>query len=404
MAVNIGQQDVTILFNAQALSRTVNVRHQSIRQTGIYSGGYLSIVDSSNCSISTLLCEITDGIYQVRIKTQATVSIAVASATPYVVLRWVYTGSSTNDFMTLTAVATPASNDVIVGLCSFTGGGALQGFDYTNRTTPNTLDLFLKVEPTVATELRVRIRAGRMQNGVATIQIPDQTSDLFIPPIVNSRVYLLYVNRSTGAIAIDSSGTQAVAPTAPNYAGKMVLAEITLAAGATNIVSANVVDTRDFANMFYQVDDSTIELNSLGKLAVKTGSQGQSAVVGGDSELTAPVSYELVTDMTINMTTTGGNVAVDFDTVINPTAGQQVFVRLYLDSGAIITSKVRFNPFGNYEDNATPLHMNWLFTGLAAGAHTFQAYWYGTGGTQKMNINGNETNRVLRAIELPHSV
>ena len=112
MAANVGDQEVTILYNAQALSKTVNRRHQGVRQTGIYTGGYLTIVDTSNCSMSILTCEITDGTNQVKIKTQSVVTIGVTSATAYVVLRWVYTGSASSDYMSILAVATPATNDL----------------------------------------------------------------------------------------------------------------------------------------------------------------------------------------------------------------------------------------------------------------------------------------------------
>jgi len=269
MATNIGNQVVNLLYHSRADSGTVNKRFVGIRKTGIYSGGYLSIVDNSHASLSTLVCEITDGTYQVKILTGSAVSIAVASATPYLVLRWVYTGSATADYMSILAVASPATNDLVVGMCTFTGGGNLQGFDYSERTSPNTQDLFLKVEPTEDTELRVRVRAGRIQNGKETISIPDQKTSLFTLPSSNSKIYLVYVNRATGAISIDSSGTAAASPVAPNYDGKLVLAEITLTSTATNITSSNIQDVRDFTNNSYDPDDSTLEVNSNGKLSLK---------------------------------------------------------------------------------------------------------------------------------------
>ncbi len=249
MPADVGNQKVTLLFYAPANSGEVNLRFQDIRQKGIYTGGRLSIIDSSNAQLSPLVCEISDGTYQVRIATTTAVNIAVAQATPYVILRWTYTGS-TSDYMQILAVATPATNDLVVGKCSFTGGGALQGFTYGDtsypRSTPNTLDLFLKVEPTEATELKVRIRAGRVQNDKETIVIIDQKSSLFTAPPANSKVYLVYIDRSTGNILIDSSGVAAASPSPPDYGGKMVLAEVTLASTSTNITSNMIKDVRDF--------------------------------------------------------------------------------------------------------------------------------------------------------------
>jgi hypothetical protein len=57
MAVDVGNQEVTLLYHSQVNTAKVNKRFVNIRQTGIYSGGYLSIVDASHASLSTLVCE-----------------------------------------------------------------------------------------------------------------------------------------------------------------------------------------------------------------------------------------------------------------------------------------------------------------------------------------------------------
>jgi len=251
MPANVGNQTVTILYRSLASSSVVNKRFQDIRQTGIYKGGYLSKVDDSHAKLSPLVCEISDGTYQVRVETASEVSsIAVGTATPYVILRWKYTGNVT-DYMEVLAVATPSTNDLVVGKCTFDGGGNLTGFDYQDsdypRTTPNIHDLFLKVESTDETELRVRIRAGRIQTNSGVVDIPDQKSDLFTPPASNSRVDLIYVT-DAGVIAIDNSGTPAAEPSPPSYEGRLVLAEITLDAGDTDITSDKIKDVRSFIN------------------------------------------------------------------------------------------------------------------------------------------------------------
>jgi len=402
MAVDVGQQTITIIYNAQALSRTVNMRHQSIRELGVYSGGYLSIVDGSNCSISPLICEISDGTYQVKGETGEAVTLAVAAATPYVVLRWTYTGSAANDYMAILAVSSPATNDVVLGKCSFTGGGVLQGFLYDERTTPNILDLFLKVEETTTSELRVRIRAGRVQNGKETIQIPDQLSDLFTAPSTASKVYLVYVNRLTGAIEIDSSGTEAASPVAPNYAGRLVLAEVTLAAAAVNISQSNIVDVRDFTNMSYNVDDSTIEVSSSGKLGIKSGSLGQSDVVTASTQLVASLSPTLVDGMRISMTTTGGKVAIDFCSCISTEDARSVRFHIAVDGAAKVYGQTNQDNTGQSYDTDS-VSLIWLEEALAAGPHTFEVYWWVSSGTAYMNRNA-ESHRVLRVVELPHSI
>jgi len=278
MPANVGDQTVTLLYYAPATSAQVNKRFKDIRQTGIYSGGYLSIVDSSHAQLSPLVCEINDDTHQVRIETESAVTISVAQATPYVVLRWTYTGS-TSDYMEILAVATPSTNDLVVGKCTFAGGGALQGFDYGDndypRSTPNIQDLFLKVEPTGDNDLRVRIRSGRVQGHSGITFVPDQKSNLFTPPSSNSKVYLVYVDPDTGTVSIDSSGSESANPVPPAYKGKLVLAEVTLASTDTSITADKINDVRPFLTPGHRgVDNTTIGVNSDGKLYVKSNSIG----------------------------------------------------------------------------------------------------------------------------------
>jgi len=250
MAADVGNQIVTLLYYTSASSSNVNKRFLNIRQPGIYQGGRLTIIDpvAKSASLSALVCEINDGSYQVRVETTTAVSITTAVATPYIVLRWTYTGT-VNDYMEVLAVATPSTNDLVVAKCIF-GGGQLTGFDYGDtsysRTTPDTQNLFLKVEPTEDTELKVRVRAGRIQNASGNYVVVDQKSDLFTAPTANSKVYLVYIDTDDGTVKIDSTGTEAVSPTAPNYNGRLVIAEITLASTDTNITADKIKDVRNF--------------------------------------------------------------------------------------------------------------------------------------------------------------
>ncbi len=152
--------------------------------------------------------------------------------------------------MEILQVAAPAANDLVVAKCTFTGGGNLQGFNYGDttypRSTPNTLDLFLKVEPTEDSELKVRIRAGHVQDADGMSIVPDQKSTILTAPTANSKIYLVYIDTSDGTVNIDSSGAEGASPTAPVYEEKLVLAEITLASTDTNITAAKIRDVRNF--------------------------------------------------------------------------------------------------------------------------------------------------------------
>jgi hypothetical protein len=203
----------------------------------------------------------------------------------------VYTGDETDDYMSIITTATPLANDLVVGKCTFTGGGNLQGFDYTERSTPNTQDLFLKVEVTGDLDLRVRVRAGRIQNGNASIIIPDQKSGLFVPPAENSRIDLVYVNVATGAITIEQ-GVSGISPFVPSYAGKLVLAEVTLQSTSTSITSDMIQDARNFASRITEPDNVYLEYSSSGKLQLKDASITNAKITNNTIESSKLKTYD----------------------------------------------------------------------------------------------------------------
>ncbi len=110
----------------------------------------------------------------------------------------------------------------------------------------NPMDLFLKAEATADTELRVRVRGGRVQTGSATIEIPDQKSGLFDEASLGageSRIDLVYLTIA-GVVSIQK-GTAAINPSVPAYDGKSVIAEVTITDGDTNISSSAIKDVRN---------------------------------------------------------------------------------------------------------------------------------------------------------------
>jgi len=273
MPENKGTQTVSLIHYTAATSPNVNKRHQDIRELGIYQGGRLTAVVDKSVSLSSLIAEISDGTYQVKVETTTVVSLTAVEATPYFVLRWTYTGAA-SDYMEILAVATPLTNDLVIGKCIFTGGGDLSGFNYGDtaypRATPRTHNLFLKVEPTEDTELTVRVRAGWVQNNAAVKAVIDQKSSVFTAPSANSKVYLVYINITSGNVTIDSSGAEAASPVAPAYAGKMVLAEVTLASTSTNITASMIKDVRGFIIPSAIPDELTLERNSSGELRIRS--------------------------------------------------------------------------------------------------------------------------------------
>lgn len=269
MGVDSGNQTVTVLYYSQVTSPVVNRLGQDVRKPGIYSGGYLTKVSDTSVSVSTFTAEIGDGTYQVRCATGSAVTVTVSTTNIYVVLRWTYTGSATNDYVEFVATnfAGILSTDVIVGKCLF-AGSTLTTFDYgydttnkiTNRTTPNVQDLFLKVEQMETASMYVRVRAGKANYGTANYDISDQTV-LLTAPVSNSRIDLVQINAS-GSVVI-TQGTIAASPVAPSYGNLITLAEITLTTGMTQITSSLIKDVRSFIgsglnNVVRLTDDQTV--------------------------------------------------------------------------------------------------------------------------------------------------
>ena len=245
MPANIGSQTVTLKFFDPVDSFVVNRLAKDVRSLGIYSGGYLTRVSDVSVSLSALTCEIGDGTYQVRIKTDDAVAITVSSALPYIVLRWIYTGSATSDYMGFYAVALGSilTTDAVVGKCTF-AGSTLTGFDYTLRTNPKVLNLILKAEATSPASMRVVVRSGRVNYGTSSAAVPVQQSPLFAAPGSLSRIDLVQINAS--GVVIITQGTIAASPVAPSYGGLVTIAEVLLTVGQASIPSTSITDVRSF--------------------------------------------------------------------------------------------------------------------------------------------------------------
>lgn len=381
MGTNVGSQTVSILYHTVASSSQLNYRQNRINRTGIYEGGWLSIIDSTHANVSPLVCEISDGTHNVRVKTTDSVSITVSSSTPYLVLRWLYTGSSTNDYMEFKAVNSPAENDLILGMATFSGGGALNGFVYTNRSNPSTKDAFLKVEPTGDSDLRVRIRGGYIQNGSSSIHIDDQKSNLFVPPSSNKKIYLVYVDLNDGTVNIDSSGVASAYPVAPNYAGRLVIAEVTLSAGDTTIPSSSIKDVRPFITLTSrETDNNTIEVNSSGKLKVVDPSY----IVLRDvtNQVIAQSSWTKVTFANI-IKSNGISVS---NSVITLPAG-----KLYCISYTVTLNNIEntaYGPYGNVRLRVVSGDVSWEFKddNNNVSLQQYQSLIYGTDGQKDIRM------------------
>lgn len=250
-ATNRGSQTIVHQYFEDAVASQWDKRHKDIRPRGIYSGGYLTKVNDSEVTLSPLVVEIGDSSLQISVRTADTYTLKtgnldsglIASATPYIVLRWSYAATPGN-YMEIHAVAAALANDIIVGKCVFEGA-TLTGFDYADRTFLNVQNLFLRVEPSEVSEMYVRVRAGRIQNSTGYVSVADQKVGSFsVPGAPNSRIDLVYID-TDGTVRI-YQGAAAVSPSTPSYGGKLVLAEVRIVNGDTYIPASRITDVRAF--------------------------------------------------------------------------------------------------------------------------------------------------------------
>lgn len=356
MPSNVGSQVLSLKYGASGNSDNINKRFQDVRLVGIYSGGSLVVVDSSHIKITPLICEVSDGTHQIKIQTTVDVTLSISSATPYVILRWSYTGDSL-DYAELLAVASGSllDNDVIIGKGVFTGGGNLNSVTYSERTNPEYAHLALKVIPTEDTELKVLIKSGRIQNGTQTIDIPEQKSSLFTVPLSNSRIDLVYINPLTGAVSI-AQGVTAANPSAPSYAGKIVLAEITLASTSTDITADMISDKRAYITKYppdgdsvyietdvngnYTLVDNSIESTKVSKYLPSQIIPGWYVKYHTSSGLSLPAQFNFGDPL--GRLISFGQITQDFG---SSAASSFLFeMKIYNNSGGVkaVTQKLRF--------------------------------------------------------------
>lgn len=269
---NDGGQIVTIRFHQPVDSDVVNKRFKDIRELGIYKGGRMSYAGGI-VTLTELVCEISDGTYQVRVETTTDVYQSVTQGAPYVVLKWAYSGSVDTDFMTIDNVSSPAPNDIVVGEVQFPSGQVT----YAERTTPDTHHLFLRVEETETPSTSVRVRAGVGHAGSAHAASIDRIFDL--SEYSSGNIVYIYVKDNGG---VDHSKTPS------DYVGKALLAKIVYP-GDGIIENSDIEDARSFVTSPVIPDESTITRSSTGELKVKSiANQFIPSAYAGEESITFP--------------------------------------------------------------------------------------------------------------------
>jgi len=265
--INHGTQSITFQFNLAAKAEYFNKLTHRIQPPGVYWGGHLIKVSDSIVTLTPFAIMINDGDEQVSVSSivDATLSAAtldsgaIDAATPYLVFRWVRLSTIAANYVEVHATAAAQPLDVVIGKMVFSGS-ILTGFDYSDRTEPRTLENWLKPEATETSELYIYVRGGQVQTALGTTWVATQKVGPFVVPASpKSRKDLVYVDTS-GALQI-LQGTAAPAPVAPNYLGKLVVAEVLVANGVVDIIESVITDVRCPMNGPVFPDESTITRN-----------------------------------------------------------------------------------------------------------------------------------------------
>lgn len=108
---------------------------------------------------------------------------------------------------------------------------------------------------------------------------------------------------------------------------------------------------------------------------------------------TASTSYATIPDMSVTLTTTGGDLVAWFSgTFSNSSSGSTTFVALALDGGSEASEKLHTTPNANFSSEIGTLY---VFTGVSSGSHTVTARWK----TDIGNATAGGTRRQLVVME-----
>lgn len=114
-----------------------------------------------------------------------------------------------------------------------------------------------------------------------------------------------------------------------------------------------------------------------------------------DSPTTTSTTFVTATEMTVTLTTTGGDLAVWFSTSMeNGTLGAAVLIGISLDGAATVAIRRMVTAAAGQD---IPMATSHVFTGVSSGSHTVRGQWRVSSGTG--TLTGVE--RSLTVMEIP---
>lgn len=124
----------------------------------------------------------------------------------------------------------------------------------------------------------------------------------------------------------------------------------------------------------------------------------QSSQAEGVTNISNAGSWADMTNMSITLTTRGGDVLLMFSGTFRTGGAQEVQLRFDVDGTAKHTI-LREGSFTEFNGKDWPESLQYLVTGLAAGSHTFKVQWARVG-TNTVYQDGTSYPRVFTALEL----
>ena len=269
MPIN-GNQTVTFSFRDNLTNRELNHVYTGLFDAGVYSGLEASITTGNltgTISITDgVMCILDDNGSGSLFKLQFdTISPFTSSnyAQPYIVCRFPFVPSiSTPSRASFYCVnlASIKSTDIVLGMITFNGLSKVTGIDLsvrTNGTLPKLTNIVngMKVVQNNGATFGVDILPGTIMNGnEATLfsTITHVTFAVPAPSAPNMRTDLIVFDKSDASIQVlnGSEYLTGTTPTPPDYAIYIVLAEVIIQSEATIIYNSDIIDVRDFFNVF----------------------------------------------------------------------------------------------------------------------------------------------------------
>ena len=205
----------------------------------------------------------------------------------------------------------------------------------------------------------------------------------------------------TGTTAITSftSVPQAGGIVVLTFAGALTLthgSNIKLhgAANFTTAADSFIVLISDGTNMWEIARSGALGVIGTSQLAANAATQNGLAVGSSSGPTTTSTSYADLTDMSVTLTTTGGDLLCFFAGSVSESGlANAIIVAFSLDAAAEVGEIAWNAPGANYIE---PIVGLWRFTGVSAASHTVKVRWKVDAGT----ATAQTTRRYLLVVEL----